>query len=94
MYRLHSQIIPFNIRNVCVQSPHAMVAVVLCRMHPAQMAQQRTSGLARAASVGVPHNWGYDDDALLAALVVEYNMNWHFIADTCSSTCVLQVGPK
>jgi hypothetical protein len=71
-----------------------MVAVVLCRMHPAQMAQQRTSGLARAASVGVPHNWGYDDDALLAALVVEYNMNWHFIADTCSSTCVLQVGPK
>jgi hypothetical protein len=55
------------------------------------MAQQRASGLARAQSVGVPHNWGYDDDALLAALVVEYGYNWHFIADTCSSTCVLQV---
>jgi hypothetical protein len=41
--------------------------------------------------VGVPHNWGYDDDALLTALVVEYGFNWHFIADTCSSTCVLQV---
>jgi hypothetical protein len=70
-----------------------MVVVAVCRMHPAQMAQQRTSGLARAASVGVPHNWGYDDDALLAALVVEYSLNWHFIADTCSSTCVLQVRP-
>lgn len=55
------------------------------------MAQQRASGLQRSASVGVPHNWGYDDDALLAALVVEYGYNWHFIADTCSSTCVLQV---
>jgi hypothetical protein len=55
------------------------------------MAQQRASGLTRAQSVGVPHNWGYDDDALLAALVVEYGYNWHFIADTCSSTCVLQV---
>lgn len=66
-------------------------AARVCRMHPSQMAQQRASGLTRAQSVGVPHNWGYDDDALLAALVVEYGYNWHFIADTCSSTCVLQV---
>jgi len=71
---------------------HVVVpCLCLCRMHPHQLAQ-RPSGLPRAASVGVPHNWGYDDDALLAALVVEYGYNWHFIADTCSSTCVLQVG--
>lgn len=69
-------------------------APCVCRMHPSQMAQQRASGLTRAQSVGVPHNWGYDDDALLAALVVEYGYNWHFIADTCSSTCVLQVGTQ
>ena len=67
------------------------MSLLPCRMHPSQMTQQRTSGLQRSASLGAPHNWGYDDDALLAALVVEYGYNWHFIADTCSSTCVLQV---
>lgn len=58
-------------------------------MHP--LGQQR-SGLPHAPGAALPHNWGYDDDALLAALVVEYANNWHFIADTCSSTSVLQVG--
>jgi hypothetical protein len=37
----------------------------------------------------LPHGWGYDDDALLAALVVEYGANWHFLADTLSSTAAL-----
>eukprot|EP00775_Hariotina_reticulata_P008679 gene8679-8860_t len=59
------------------------------RAHGHPLVPQR-SGLARAQSAALPHNWGYDDDALLAALVVEYNFNWHFIADTCSSTCALQ----
>jgi len=68
-----------------------VVLVVGCRGHGHPLAPQR-SGLARAQSAALPHNWGYDDDALLAALVVEYNFNWHFIADTCSSTCALQVG--
>jgi hypothetical protein len=55
-----------------------------------QLGQQR-SGLPHAPGTVLPHSWGYDDDALLAALVVEYGYNWHFIADTCSSTSALQV---
>jgi hypothetical protein len=56
-----------------------------------QLGQQR-SGLPHAPGTVLPHSWSYDEDALLAALVVEYGYNWHFIADTCSSTSALQVG--
>lgn len=77
---------------LCASTLNLDLLSLLCRrrVHGHPLQQQR-SGLPHAPGAALPHNWGYDDDALLAAMVVEYNNNWHFIADTCSSTSVLQV---